>query len=196
MVIYRRLFAAEAPLYREHLLRLDAESRYARFSAFQSDSSIRSYCANIDWRSTTLIGAFAEGTLRGAAEICYERRPFPTSAELAFSVERGHQSSRIGTRLIWRALHILANRRVHHAQIVCLLGNHRMQRLALKHRALVKASRGEVFMTLAVPPASPTSLMIEWADGYFGWLISCLNTACRLIPPSPVPAWTRSPGGA
>jgi hypothetical protein len=182
MAAYRRLISTDVSLYCEHLLRLDGDSRYARFSGFLSDASIRSHCARIDWRNTMVIGFFRDGQLRGAAEIRYEAKLFPSSAELAFSVEKAFQGSRIGSGLMKRTLAILGNRGVAQAHVVCLLTNHRMQRLALKFRSDVRASRGEVFMTVTVPPVNAASLMVEWLDGYLGWLGSNLDFVGRWIP--------------
>ncbi len=186
MGIYRTLYRSEAPLYLEHLLRLDSDSRYARFTGLMSDNAVRKYCEEIDWRSLTIIGFFCDGKLRGVAEIRYEPRLFPTSAELAFSVERGFQSTRVGTMLMGRALDFLANRGIGIAHIVCMLDNRRMQRLALKHRCFIQASRGEVFMTVTVPKFNPALLLGEWLDGYLGWLVSSWDVAAPLMLKGPV----------
>jgi len=184
MAVYRRLNSADISLYRDHLLRLDEDSRYARFSGFLSDASIASHCAGLDGRDTMILCYFSEGQLRGASEIRYEARLFPSSAELAFSVERPFQGSRVGTGLMKRALVLLRNRGVRQAQVVCLLTNHRMQKLALKFRSDARASRGEVFLTVTVPPLDAASLMSEWQEGYLGWLASGLDFAGGWIPES------------
>ncbi|MEI6557620.1 MAG: GNAT family N-acetyltransferase [Rhodospirillaceae bacterium] len=170
MGTYRQLLSTEMTRYQEHLLRLDSDSRYARFSAVTSDPVIRRYCEDIDWRTTKIIGFFKDGVLRGAAEIRYDQRPLPDQAELAFSVEKECQSSRIGTSLMVRALLHLRNRAVTKAHIVCLLSNRRMQKLALRYRADFKAYRGDVFLTIDVPYGDISSLTAELVDGYLGWM--------------------------
>lgn len=170
MGTYRQLLNTEATRYQEHLLRLDSDSRYARFSAITSDDTIRRYCGSIDWRSTKIIGFFKDGVLRGAAEIRYDLRPLPDQAELAFSVEKECQNSRVGTNLMVRALLNLRNRAVTKAHIVCLLSNRRMQKLALRYRADFKAYRGDVFLTIDVPYGDISSLLAELVDGYLGWM--------------------------
>ncbi len=182
MGIYRTLYRPEAALYLDHLLRLDYESRYARFAGLMTDDAVRKYWSQIDWRCLTILGFFSEGKLRGAAEIRYEPTLFPTSAELAFSVERAFQSSGVGTLLMRRALVFLANRRIGTARVVCLLDNRRMQRLALKHRNFVQGTRGEVFMTLTTPRPNTGSLMAEWLDGCLGWMASSWDLAARWTP--------------
>jgi hypothetical protein len=42
----------ELPLLRDHLLRLDAESRHDRFNGFLDDSFIESYAARCPWSAT------------------------------------------------------------------------------------------------------------------------------------------------
>ena len=170
MGTYRQLLNTEAKRYEEHLLRLDSDSRYARFSAVTSDDTIRRYCNSIDWRTSKIIGFFKDGVMRGAAEIRYDHRPLPDSAELAFSVEKECQNSRVGTNLMVRALLNLRNRAVAKAHIVCLLGNRRMQKLALRYRADFKAHRGDVFLTIDVPYGDISSLLAELVDGYLGWM--------------------------
>ena len=184
MGTYRQLLSTELPRYQEHLLRLDADSRYARFSAVTSDDTIRRYCDSIDFRNTKLIGFFKDGVLRGAAEIRYDLRPLPDQAELAFSVETGQQNSRVGTNLMVRALLILRNRAVTKAHIVCLLGNKRMQKLALRYRADIKAYHGDVFLTIEVPYGDISSLMAELVDGYLGWVNAGFEIVLGARPPA------------
>ncbi len=97
MNAYRPLFRREAFKYRDHLLRLDEDSRTARFAAHVSDATIQRYCTAIDWNISKVIGYFQDTYLRAAAEIRYDSAPSPTNAELAFSVERSFQNSRIGS---------------------------------------------------------------------------------------------------
>jgi hypothetical protein len=174
----------DADLYLQHLLRLDADSRYARFSGTTSDATIRRYVDDIDWHWCNIVGSFHEGKLRGAAEIRYQASLFPKSAELAFSVEREYQNTRIGTNLMARSLIMLRNRRVDTAHIVCLLSNSRMQKLALRYRADREAYSGDVFMSIEVPHGTMGTMLSEMADGYIGWMHSSLEMALKLPRPS------------
>ena len=182
MAGFRRLVYGEAFLYRDHLLRLDSDSRYARFSGTVSNGTIANYCKAIEWNNTAIIGFFDNDELHGAAEIRYERKLFPKSAELAFSVERGYQSTRVGTQLMKRTLTIMQNRGIVRAHIVCLLANSRMQRLALRHRANTQAASGEVFMTIDVPRPDLGSLAVEATDSYLGWLLTGIDMIKQAVP--------------
>ncbi len=176
---YRQLYRTESRLYLEHLLRLDAESRYARFCGVMNDQAIRVYWDRIDWRRITLLGFFCDGKLRAVAEIRYGPELFPDAAELAFSVERAFQNNGVGTTLIRRALVLLGNRGIHTADIVCLPENRRMRRLAQKHGSRSHTMQGEVTMTIAVPQSDAISLVGEMLDGYLGWLISAWEYGSR-----------------
>lgn len=187
MSAYRRLLRMDADLLRDHLLRLDAESRMARFYAVTSDATIRKYVDSIDWDWARFIGYFQHGQLHAVAEIRFETATPPKEAELAFSVERGYQNGRIGTNLMSRALILLSNRKVRRAHIVCLLSNGRMQRLALRHRANVRSMSGEVFLTLDVPHGDIGSLLSEITDEYICWMSMGWDLALSLPLPGFIP---------
>jgi GNAT superfamily N-acetyltransferase len=184
MSAYRHLLSMDAEQYLQHLLRLDADSRYARFSAITSDATIRRYVDDIDWHWCNIVGYFDDGKLRGAGEIRYRTSLFPKSAELAFSVEREYQNTRIGTNLMARSLIILRNRHIDTAYIVCLLSNTRMQKLALRYRADREAYSGDVFLSINVPHGTMATLLSEMTDGYIGWMNTSLDLALKLPRPS------------
>ena len=179
MSAYRNLLKVDADLYKQHLLRLGADSRYARFSGVMSDEAIVRYVDSIDWNWSRIIGYFDKGELRGVAEIRYEMKTFPSQAELAFSVEASYQNSRVGTNLMARSLLILRNRGINTAHVVCLLSNTRMQKLALRYRANMAAHSGEVFLSIAVPYGTVGSILAEMTDGYFGWMNANLEAALK-----------------
>jgi len=184
MCAYRHLLSIDADRYRDHLLRLDVDSRYARFSGFTSDATIKRYVEDIDWKKSRITGYFHEGELRGAGEIRFEKALLPARAELAFSVEKEFQNSRVGTALMARSLIMLRNRGVTTADVVCLLSNRRMQKLALRYRADVEAHSGDVFMTIKVPYGNIGTLLSELTDGYIGWMNTGLDLALTLPRPS------------
>ena len=180
MSAFRRLYKIDADLLRDHLLRLDGDSRYARFSGITSDATIRKYVDGIDWDWSKLIGYVHDGLLRAVAEIRFEKSAAPSEAELAFSVEKAFQNTRIGSSLMSRSLIVLRNRGVATAHVVCLLSNARMQKLALRHRADVKAYSGDVFMSIQVPYGDLGSLLSEVTDEYIGWMNTGLDLAWRM----------------
>jgi GNAT superfamily N-acetyltransferase len=148
MKSYRQVFPREISQYQEHLQRLDEESRAARFSYQISDANIQKYCAKIDWRHARLIGYFEDGILRAVADIRYDTGASHTNAELAFSVERPYQNSRIGSHLMARALISLRNQGVSKVHVVCLVSNRRMRTMATRYRPEVSISCGDVTLTI------------------------------------------------
>lgn len=100
----RQLRPSDLPLFRDHLLRLDAESRRDRFNGITDDVFVAGYANRCFSDGTTVIGYVEEGRVLGAAEL-HERPedPIPTG-EIAFSVERGLQHRGIGSRLFERLI--------------------------------------------------------------------------------------------
>ena len=56
----------ELPLLRDHLLRLDRESRHDRFHGFMDDSFIERYAAKCAEDGTVIIAYIEDGVVRGA----------------------------------------------------------------------------------------------------------------------------------
>src|SRR5690349_20673726 len=100
--VIRKLWLGEAAPYRDHLLRLDQNSRHSRFGGGVSDEFIRNYVDTTFGLSTAVHGFFAEGVLRGAAELRPFGPGFSREAEAAFSIEADWQSHGIGSALLQR----------------------------------------------------------------------------------------------
>src|SRR5580698_8101724 len=106
----RRLWHADMPAFRDHMLRLDAQSRHERFGGGMSDEFVAHYAENCFGKGDLVFGAFVEGKLRGAAElrsqeaIWSEQAPFRRHihAEAAFSVETPYRRRGIGEQLFGR----------------------------------------------------------------------------------------------
>src|SRR5262244_2401282 len=62
----RKLWVGETELYRQHLLRLDAESRRNRFGGAVSDEFIRRYSGPSALNGAVIYGFFVAGVLGGA----------------------------------------------------------------------------------------------------------------------------------
>ena len=65
----RKLWINETDAYRDHLLRLDPESRNRRFSGAVSDEFIAWHAGSAGGLGVIVHGFFVDGTLRGAAEL-------------------------------------------------------------------------------------------------------------------------------
>jgi GNAT superfamily N-acetyltransferase len=160
----RRLWVGEAELYRQHLLRLDAESRRNRFGGAVSDEFIRRYAESSALSGALIYGFFADGVLRGAAELRQLERA--GDAEAALSVERSWQSHGVGTALLKRMLLAARNRQIERLHMLCLAENRRVQQLARKFDAALSFEAGSVMGEMKAPHPTPMSVMRELvADG-------------------------------
>ena len=86
--LIRKLWSVETHAYRDHLLRLDGESRRNRFNAAIADDTVRGYAATARGSDVILHGFFVDGVLRGVADL----RILGREAEAAFSIEKPWQS--------------------------------------------------------------------------------------------------------
>lgn len=161
MSVYRKLLPTELPRYRAHLLRLDKADRYARFTGTVSDEGIRSHCERLDWGRTLLIGAFDRGELRGAVELCTDRRLWPDEAEFGISVEKGWQGAGVGGELIRRVFNTARNRTVRRLHMICLADNRRMRALAKRFGATIDHDGAEVFAQFDLAPPNQFSFALE-----------------------------------
>jgi len=136
----RRLWPADMPLFRDHLLRLDSRSRHERFAGGMSDDFLVRYAQNCFGEGDLVFGAFVDGVMRGAAElrsseaIWSEQAPFQRHihAEAAFSVEEPYRRRGIGESLFRRVEQAAGNHGVETIEIVCAPDNVPMMRLAGK----------------------------------------------------------------
>jgi GNAT superfamily N-acetyltransferase len=165
--LIRKLWPVELYAYRDHLLRLDAESRRNRFCGGITDDVIRSFAAMARGPDVILHGFFVDGVLRGVADLRIVRPLDLQEAEAAFSIERQWQSHGVGSALLERTLLSARNRGVKHLHVACLPQNRRMQELARKFDAQITFDCDTVIGTMKNPNPTPLSLMQEMAaDGH------------------------------
>lgn len=100
----RQLRPSDLPRFRDHLLRLDAESRRDRFNGATDDRYVAAYADRCFAEGATVIGYVEGDRVLGAAEL-HERPDLPEpTGEIAFSVERELQHRGIGRRLFERLI--------------------------------------------------------------------------------------------
>ena len=136
----RKLWIGETDAYRDHLLRLDRESRHRRFSGAVSDEFIARHAATVNEIGVVVHGFFVDGVLRGAAELRHEGSLFSHEAEAAFSIEQPWQSHGVGTELLERTLLTARNRGIKSLHMNCLAGKsaHAAARAQVRRRVLVR----------------------------------------------------------
>jgi GNAT superfamily N-acetyltransferase len=180
----RKLWVGEIDAYRDHLLRLDTESRQRRFSGTVSDDFIARHAASARDISVVVHGFFVDGVLRGAAELRPFGKMFPSEAEAAFSIEQPWQSQGVGSVLLERTLLSARNRGIKTLQLHCLADNRRMQQLARKFEADLKFDFGSVVGEVDPPRSTPLSLVREAIADSHGVTASILDAQSRLLRPA------------
>jgi GNAT superfamily N-acetyltransferase len=179
--LIRKVWVGETDRYRDHLLRLDATSRQARFGGHVSDQFVRDYADLALGIDAIVHGFFVDGILRGAAELRPLGQRPGREAEAAFSVEQPWQSHGVGSVLLERTLLVARNRGLKLLHMACLADNHRMQQLARKFAAELSFDFGSVVGEVMAPRPTPMSLMREIvADGH-GFATAVLDAQSRLL---------------
>ena len=179
--VIRKLWVGETSDYRDHLLRLDSQSRRNRFGGAVSDEFIQNYIELAAGLDVVIHGFFVEGVLRGVSEL----RPLgPTlvrEAEAAFSIEAPWQSHGVGSALLSRTLLTARNRGYKLLHMACLAENRRMQQLARKFDAELTFDFGSVVGEVEAAHPTPLSVMREFMADSHGFATALLDVQTRLL---------------
>ena len=186
--VIRKLWSGETHAYRDHLLRLDAESRHNRFCGTIADSIIRTYAATARGSDVIVHGFFVDGVLRGVADLRILGPLNRREAEAAFSIEKRWQSLGIGSALLGRSLLAARNRGIELLHVCCLVENRRMQQLARKFEAELTFDFGTVIGKMENPHPTPLSLMQEMAVDGHSFAAAYVDFQSRLLMPVGAPA--------
>src|SRR5260370_16061200 len=179
--LIRKVWIAEAERYRDHLLRLDGASRRSRFGGAVSDEIVRSH-SDLAFRMGHVVhGFFADGILRGAAELKTFAGPLAREADAAFSIEQRWQSHGVGSALLERTLLAARNRGIKFLHLECLAENARMQQLARKFDAELIFDFGSVVGGVTTQSPTPLSLMREGLSDRHGFATAVLDLQSRLL---------------
>ena len=177
----RKLLANEAPLLRDHLLRLDGDSRRTRFAHAVSDSYIEDYAGRMLDLGSIVYGCFIDGEMRGAAELRKLGETWGREAEAAFSVEAAHQDDGLGTDLMGKVIRSARNRGVQLLFMCCLGENVRMQAIARKFDAELRFEYGEVVGEIVPQIPNYFSVLEEAVEDRVGFMMAVLNLQHRLL---------------
>ena len=177
----RKLWIGETDVYRDHLLRLDHESRHRRFSGAMADEVIARHAATANGLGVVVHGFFVDGVLRGAAELRQSGTLFSHQAEAAFSIEQPWQSHGIGTELLERTLLSARNRGIKAVHMQWLPENRRMQQLARKFEAEIKLDFGSVMGEVDPPRLTLLSLLREAVVDSHNIASAILDAQWRLL---------------
>ena len=175
----RKLWIGETGKYRDHLLRLDSESRRNRFGGGVSDEFIENFVGLTVGLDAVIHGFFVDGEMRGAGEL--RTLGSPDEAEAAFSIEQDWQSHGVGSALLERTLLAARNRGVKHLHMTCLAHNKRMQQLARKFDAELSFDFGSVVGEVEAPYPTPISVLREVLADSQGFATAVLDAQRRFF---------------
>ena len=142
----------ELPLLRDHLLRLDPESRHDRFHGFMDDSFIQRYAAKCADDGTVIIAYIADGVVRGAAELHPPDQSPDALPEIAFSVEACVRRQGVGSILFEKLIAEARAKGYRSLRITTGAQNQAMRALAHKFGAHLTFRHGESTGTIALQP--------------------------------------------
>jgi GNAT superfamily N-acetyltransferase len=179
--VIRKIWIERTGPYRDHLLRLDAESRRNRFGGAVSDTFIENYTALSVGLDAVMHGFFVEGTLRGVAELRPLGKDFAHEAEAAFSIEKPWQSHGVGSALLERTLLAARNRGIKLLHMACLANNNRMVDLAKKFEAELTFDFGSVVGEVEAPHPTPMSMWREIVADSHGFATAMLDVQTKMI---------------
>jgi hypothetical protein len=154
----------ELPLLRDHLLRLDRESRRDRFCGFMDDDFIERYAARCADDGTVIIAYMENGIVRGAAELHPPEQSDDGVPEIAFSVEACVRGQGVGSILFKRLLSEARWKGYRRLRVTTGASNEAMRALASKFGAHLVFRHGESTGTIEVqqvPQAELAKLAID-----------------------------------
>jgi GNAT superfamily N-acetyltransferase len=157
--VVRKLLPHEGGELLRHFLRLDDESRRARFHHAVSDDFLAAYTRYAVADGSVLYGWFCDGVLRAVGEL----HPLGgwKRAEAAFSVEPEHLECGVGWRLMDAIVTAARNRGVETLSVCWQQENRRMQALARKGAARLRFEADEVFGEIRPRRATGLSYLRE-----------------------------------
>jgi len=177
----RKLWPSESYKFRDHLLRLDKNSRRMRFAHGVADVFIEDYAARMSDMGSLVFGYIIDGEVRGAAELRKLGDAWGREAEAAFSVEKPYQDQGIGSELMGRVIRAARNRGVQLLYMSCLAENSKMQAIARKYEAMLRFEYGEVVGEIIPDGANYVSLLEEAMDDRVGFMMAVLDLQSRWV---------------
>lgn len=152
----RLLAADELGLFRDHLLRLDRDSRRDRFNGTLSDAWVAAYAERSVRDGTVILAYFEDGLVRGAAELHQADLTPNSEPEIAFSVESCMRRKGVGSQLFTQVIAKARSMGYKKLRITTGAQNDAMRALANKFGAKLSFRHGEstglIDLTAVAPP--------------------------------------------
>lgn len=177
----RKLWPTETDKFRDHLLRLDKNSRRLRFAHGVADAFVDDYATRV-FDLGGVVYAYLDGEeVRAAAELKKLGDLWGREAEAAFSVERPLQEQGIGSELMGRVIRAARNRGVQQLCVSCLAENGKMRAIARKYEADLRFEYGEVIGEIVPEGPNYFSLLAEAVDDRLGYMMAVLDLQRRVV---------------
>jgi GNAT superfamily N-acetyltransferase len=187
----------ELPLLREHLLRLDHNSRHDRFHGFMDDSFIESYAGKCASDGTLVVAYLEDGVVRGAAELHPPDGSPDSQPEIAFSVEAPLRRKGVGSMLFRKLIAEARAKGYRRLRITTGTQNQAMRALAGKFGARLTFRHGESTGSIdlaqqdeparlaLVMPLDVVRAMINLNRAYWGLLMRIYGWGWSASSPKP-----------
>lgn len=176
----RGLGRGDRPLLRDHLLRLDPESRYERFAMAAGDDFLEDYAERCLGADDLAFGYCVDGALRGVGEL-RGLGGGGAGAEAAVSVEREWRGCGVGAALFDRIVEAARETGETRLRLVCLPYNRAMQKIVHECSPLVRFETDAQERPCAIRPSREAWRESFDDDGYSAIVDLCPRTA-RLQP--------------
>lgn len=165
----RQLRPSEKALFRDHLLRLDQESRADRFNGGTKDEFLIAYADRSFSDGTSVIGVVEDGKVIGAAELHENPDPDEPTAEIAFSVEKEWQHRGLGGLLFERLIQTAMGLGYRRLRVTTHAQNAAMKALARRFGAKLTFESGETVGLIELQDAVHMTLPVQaradyWSD--------------------------------
>ena len=175
----RKLLPAETPLFAEHLLRLDGESRRLRFTHAVSDDYVATYAQTAADPGSIVYIYTLDGVVRAAAELKRTGPVWTDTAEAAFSVESAFANKGLATELMGHIILSARNRGVKHLVMNCLAENTRMMAIARKYHADLHLEQGDIVAQIVPNGSDYLSMATEIYEDRFVLFLAALDRYSR-----------------
>jgi GNAT superfamily N-acetyltransferase len=175
----------ELPLLRDHLLRLDYQSRHDRFHGFMDDGFVERYAEKCASDGTVIIAYLEDGVVRAAAELHQPEASPDSLPEIAFSVEASLRRQGVGSLLFRKLIEEARAKGYRFLRITTGAQNDAMRALANKFGAHLTFRYGESTGTIdvkeqprlesarpaIVTPADAARAVIQFNRAYWKFLL-------------------------
>jgi RimJ/RimL family protein N-acetyltransferase len=151
-------------LFREHLLRLDRESRTDRFNGGTNEDFLTAYANRSFADGTSVIGVVEDGRVIAAAELHERPDEDEPTGEIAFSVEKPWQHRGLGGLLFQRLIQAAQGLGYSRLRVTTHPQNAAMKALARRYGAKLSFDAGETVGVIELEEADPLPIKVRPAS--------------------------------